>query len=55
MYTNKSGVVTYLNEDEVAFFNEYVVTCLDEGVMAFLDNNDKDYFDVVFILAHLLE
>ena len=27
----------------------------DEGVLAYLDNNDKDYFDVDFLHSHPLE
>ena len=32
-----------------------IVACLDEGVVACLDKNNKDDFDVDFILAHPLE
>ena len=31
------------------------MTFLDEGVVAFLDKNNKDYFHVDFILAYPLE
>ena len=28
------------------------MACFDGGVLAFLDNNNKDYFDVYFLLAY---
>ena len=47
MDTNKLGVVECLYKDEVA--------CVDDYVLACLDNNDKDYFYVDFLHAHPLE
>ena len=35
--------------------DEDVVELFDEGVLAYLDNNDKDYFDVDFLHSHPLE
>ena len=32
-----------------------MVVCLDDGVLACLDNNDKDYFNAYFIHAQPLE
>ena len=55
MKTNKLGVLECLDKYEVACGDEDVVTCLDEGVLAYLDNNDKDNFDVDFIHAHPLK
>ena len=43
-----------LGKDEVACCDEDVVALLDEGVVKLLDNNNKDDFDVDFILAHPL-
>ena len=43
-----------LGKDEVACCDEDVVALLDEGVVKLLDNNNKDDFDVDFILAHSL-
>ena len=48
MDTNKLGVVECLDKNEVECGNEAVVGLLDECVLEFLDNNDKDYFDVDF-------
>ena len=55
IWTQKMGVVTCLDKDEVACCDEYVVACLDEGVVECLDNNNKNYFDVDFLLSHPLE
>ena len=55
MDTIKLGVVEYLNKDEVACGYGDVVACLDEGVLAYLDNNDKNVFDVDFLHAYPLE
>ena len=55
MDTGKLSVVECLEKDEVVFCNNYVVACLDEGVVACLDNNNKDDFDADFLLAQPLE
>ena len=55
MNTNKIGVVECLDKYEVACGSEDVVAWLDEGVLACLDKNDKDVFDVDFLHAHPLE
>ena len=55
MNTNKLGVVKLLNNDEVVYCDEYVMACLYEGVVKLLDKNNKDDFDVDFILPHPLE
>ena len=51
MYTNKLVVVEFLDKDEVACGDEYVVSSLDEGVLACFDNNDKDDFYVNFLYS----
>ena len=48
-------VLGLLDKYEVACCCEDFVTCLDEGVVKLLDKNNKDYFDVDFILANPLE
>ena len=48
MYTNKLGVLEYLDKDEVACCVEDVVACFDEGVLTYVDNNNKDDFDEYF-------
>ena len=59
MDTHKFGVVEYLDKDEVAFDDEDVVTWSYEGVLACLDNDDKENFNAYFIytlpLEYLLE
>ena len=54
MDTNKLGVVDWLDKYEVACGDEYVLAWLYESVLAYLDNNDKDDFDVDFLHAHSL-
>ena len=49
------SVVELLDMDQVACCDEYVVTFLDENVVTLLDRKNKDYFDVGFLLPHLLE
>ena len=46
MDTNKIGVVRLLDNDELKYCDDYVVALLDEVVLSFLDNNDKDYSGV---------
>ena len=55
MYKNKLVVVACLEMDKVACYDEDVVAYLYGGVVACLDNNNKDDFDVDFILARPLE
>ena len=55
MDTNKLVVVEFLDKGEVVFCDEDVVSCLDEGVVKCLNKNNKDYFDVDFILPHPLK
>ena len=55
MNTYKLGEVEYLDDDEAAFFYEDVVVCLDKDVVKLLDKNNKDDFNVDFILANHLE
>ena len=50
----RRGVVACLDKGEVECCDEDVVELLDEGVAELLDNNNKDDFDVDFILAHPL-
>ena len=52
METNKLGVVEFLDKYKVACCNEDVVSCLGGGVVAWLDMNNKDGFNVYFLLAH---
>ena len=42
-----------LDNYEVTCSDENVVALLKEGVLACLDNNDKDDFDVYFLRASL--
>ena len=49
------GVATCLDKDEMVCCDEDFVACLDEGVVKFLDKNNKDDFDVDFLLPHPLE
>ena len=44
-----------LDKDEVSCFHEDFVAYSDEGVVKYLDNNNKDDFDVDFLLAHILK
>ena len=55
MDTKKLGVVELLDKDEVECGDGDVVEWLDEGVLACLDNNNKDDFDVYFLHAPPLE
>ena len=55
MDTNKTNVVQLLDKDEVEYGDEYLMAWSDEGVLACLDNNDKDGFGVYFVHAHPLE
>ena len=55
MYTQKLDAVEYLDKDEVSCSDEDVVACLDEGLVKCRDMNNKDYFDVDFLLPHSLE
>ena len=55
MDTNKLVVVELLDKSEVVFFDEDFVSCLDQGVVKCLNKNNKDYFDVDFILPHPLK
>ena len=54
MDTHKLGVLECLDKYEVGWCDEDVVSCLDESVFAFLDNNNKDDFDVCFLHSHPL-
>ena len=54
MDTNKVGVVQLLDKDEVHFFDEDVEALLYEGVLVCLDKNNKDSFDVDFLISHPL-
>ena len=40
--------MAYFDEDVVAYFDEYLLPCLD-------NNNNKDNFDGYFLCAHPLE
>ena len=51
---NKLVVLSFWDNDEVACSNEYAVACLNEGVVKFLDENNKDDFDADFILPYPL-
>ena len=53
--TRKLGVVYLLDKGEVVCCDEDVVAQLYEGMVKFLDKNNKDDFDADFILAHPLE
>ena len=44
-----------MDKDEVVFCYEDVVECLDEGVLACLDKNNKENVDVDCFHAHPLE
>ena len=55
MDTKKLGVVECLDKYEVACCDEDVVACFYEGVVKCLDKNNKEDFDIYFILAHPLE
>ena len=44
-----------MDKDEVACWYEDGVACLDEGVVKLLDKNNKDDFDVDFLLAQSLK
>ena len=46
MCTNKYDVVTFLYKGVVEFLDGSAVTCLDDCVVALLDNNTKDYYYV---------
>ena len=54
MDTQKLGVVGFLDKYEVACGNEDVVAWLDEGVLVWLDDNNKDGFDIYFLHSHPL-
>ena len=47
--------VECLYKDEVAWYDDYEVEWLYEGILAHLDNNNKDGFGVDFILSHPLK
>ena len=55
MDTNKLGGVEFLDKYEVLCCDEDVVAWLDEVMVAYLDNNNKDDYDVAFLLSHPLE
>ena len=55
MNMDKLGVGECLEKDVVACWDKGVVACFNEGVAACLDKNNKDSFDVYFLLAHPLE
>ena len=44
-----------MDKYDVEYYDEDVLALLDEGVVKCLDNNNKDGFDVDFILPHPLE
>ena len=48
-------MVEWLDKDEVAYCYDDFVAWFDEDVVTCLYKNNKDDFDVDFILAHLLE
>ena len=48
-------MVECLDKYEVACCDDDVVECWDEGVVECLDKNNKDDFDVDFLLPHPLE
>ena len=48
-------MVEWLDKDEVVCCSKDAVAWLYEGVAACLDKNNKDDFDVDFLLAHPLE
>ena len=54
METNKLGVVECLDEYQVAFCDEDVLACFGQGVLACLDNNNKDGFYGYFLHEHSL-
>ena len=47
--------VECLYKDEVAWYDDYEVEWLYEGILAHLDNNNKDGFGVDLLLSHPLE
>ena len=49
METKQFGAVEFLDKYKMACYDEYVVACLYEGVLEWLDKNNKDDFDVDFI------
>ena len=51
----KLGVVTCLDNYMVSCSDYGGLTCLYEVVVEYLDNNNKDNFDVDFLHAHPLE
>ena len=55
MYTKTIGVVELLDTDEVVFGYEDMVSYQDVGVLSWLDNNDKDDFNVDFFNAQPLQ
>ena len=55
MDTNRLGVVECLDKYEVEYGDKDAVECLYEGVLACLDKNDKNGFEVDFIHLHPLE
>ena len=54
MDTKKLVMLECLDKDEVEFFYEDVLECLDEGAVKCLDNNNRDDFNVSFLLVHPL-
>ena len=55
MDTSKLGVVKWLDNDEVEFCDEDFMAFLYEGMMKFLNKNNKDDFNVDFLLEHPME
>ena len=55
MDTKKWVVVEFLDKYEVAWCYEDVVACLDVGGVKCLDKNNRDSFDVDFLLTHPVE
>ena len=55
MENTKLGVLAWLDTDVVACFDEGLGEQLDKAVLACLDKNNKDYFDVANILTHRLK
>ena len=55
MNTNKLGVVELLDKYEVECCDKDFVAWLDEGVLACLDKNNKDYLYIYILHAHPLE
>ena len=49
MDTNKLVVVEWLDKNEVAYYDEDIIACLYEGMLAWLDKNNKDGFNGYFL------